>query len=190
MGGRDVWFFDRVARWYDHLMPAIDERSIEAGFDRASRAIETVVDVGGGTGRAIRSVAVRRRLVCDASIGMLRRVPTGLSPVRGTATALPFGPATVDAVVIVDALHHFPDPSVVIDEAARILRPGGILYIQEFDRQTVRGRLLELGERVLGFDPTLFTINELADLLEGSFEVTVLDRGFACTVVGTKPRHP
>lgn len=190
MGVKDVWFFDRVARWYDRLMPAIDGRSIQAGLDRSSRPIETVVDVGGGTGRAIRSVAAPRRVVCDASIGMLRRVPAGLSPVRGAATALPFGSATADAVVIIDAFHHFPDPTLVVDEAARILRPGGILYVQEFDRRTVRGRLLELGERVLGFGSTFFTADELADLLAGSFEVTVLDRGFAYAIVGTKPRHP
>ena len=45
----------------------------------------------------------------------------------GDATRLPFAPDTVDAVVIVWLLQLLPDPAPVPAEAARVLRPGGVL---------------------------------------------------------------
>ena len=46
---------------------------------------------------------------------------------RGDATRLPFAPNAVDAVVVVWLLHLLPDPAPVPAEAARVLRPGGVL---------------------------------------------------------------
>ena len=45
--------------------------------------------------------------------------------VFGSAEALPFADASVDAVACFEVLEHVDDPSRVITEAVRVLRPGG-----------------------------------------------------------------
>lgn len=57
-------------------------------------------------------------------------------PVRfeiGVAEDLPFADASLDIVVFSDSLHHVPIDSMqtALREAARVLRPGGTLYVAE-----------------------------------------------------------
>ncbi|MFJ9976065.1 class I SAM-dependent methyltransferase [Streptomyces cyaneofuscatus] len=90
-----------------------------------------VLDIACGTGIVTERLRRPGRTVVgvDRSPGMLglagRRMPGGV--VRGDATGLPFAAASVDAVVIVWLLHLLPDPEPVLAEAARVLRPGGVL---------------------------------------------------------------
>lgn len=48
---------------------------------------------------------------------------------RGDARNLPFGDASVDAVVMLDIVEHIADPAAVLAEARRVLRPGGCLVV-------------------------------------------------------------
>ena len=57
--------------------------------------------------------------------------PGARADVRCDACVLPFGTATVGALVMVDALHHLPRPLDFMAEAARVLRPGGRLAMVE-----------------------------------------------------------
>ncbi|MGX9889818.1 class I SAM-dependent methyltransferase [Streptomyces sp. NPDC002276] len=90
-----------------------------------------ILDIACGTGIVTERLLRPERTVVgvDRSPGMLsltgRRIPGGV--VRGDATRLPFAPDAVDAVVIVWLLHLLPDPAPVLAEAARVLRPGGVL---------------------------------------------------------------
>lgn len=191
MPSGDLWFFERFARPYELSMPRADPEPLRRGLSLARRPVDRVVDVAGGTGRAIRAVEAPERVVVDAAAGMLGAVPGGIVPVRGDASKLPLRPTTVDAVLIVDALHHLPRTDAVVDEAMRVLRPGGVLVVREFDGGTLRGRLVEFVEHAVGFDSTFFTADELAQRLEGAgFDARVTDRGFGCTVVGLKPGTP
>jgi SAM-dependent methyltransferase len=47
---------------------------------------------------------------------------------------LPFGSGSFDSVLIRDVLHHVPDRQQVVAEAARVLRPGGVLAVIEPNR--------------------------------------------------------
>lgn len=191
MTAGDLWYFERFARPYAWFMPRADSAPLCRGLERAQRPVGRLVDLAGGTGRAASAVAVPHRLVVDAAAGMLRRVPAEISAVRGDARAIPLADETADAVVIVDALHHLPDPDRVFEEVHRVLRPGGVLVVREFDRGTVRGRLLAAAEHLVGMQSTFFTASALADRLEAAgYEATVIDRGFACTVAGVKPGGP
>ncbi|WP_251328354.1 class I SAM-dependent methyltransferase [Haloplanus pelagicus] len=194
-GPGDVRFFDRVARLYDRLAPTTDPEPLRAGLSRANRPVDRVLDLAGGTGRAARAVRVGGReerppesIVVDASEAMLRRAADrGTSAVRGDAGRLPVRDESVDAVVVLDALHHLPDPPDALAEVARVLRPGGVLVVREFDPGTLRGRALVAAERVVGFDSTFRTPDATARAVAAAgLETTVLDRGFAFTVVGTK----
>lgn len=184
----DVWFFDLIAPVYDLFVPGATAPTLATAFDRADGEVTRVVDVGGGTGRAVRALDQPERMVLDASERMLRRVPEDVDPVQGDARRLPFSDRSVDAVLIVDAFHHLPDPNRVLDDARRVLRPGGVLVVQEFDPATARGRLLAAGESLLRLDSQFHTPEDLVESLAAEgFETSVVESGFAYTVVGTKP---
>jgi demethylmenaquinone methyltransferase/2-methoxy-6-polyprenyl-1,4-benzoquinol methylase len=194
-GPGDVRFFDRVARLYDRLAPSTDAEPLWAGLARADRPVERVVDLAGGTGRAARAVAApvgRVRLpeavVVDASRPMLARAAErGTPAVQGDAGRLPVRDSTVDAVVVLDALHHLPDQEAALAEARRVLRPGGVLVIREFDPRTLRGRALVAAERAVGFRSTFRGPDGWAAAVgDAGLSASVLDRGFAFTVVGKK----
>lgn len=188
MDAGDVRYFEWFSPLYDLFMPAADSTQFEQGFELADRPIERVLDVGGGTGRAVRSVDVPERLVADPATGMLLRASKhGLAVVRADGSQLPFDDASIDAVLIVDALHHISDQLGVLTEAYRILRPGGVLIVSEFDPSTLRGRLLVAGEQLVGFDSTFHTPLTLRNAMaRGGFDATITEKGFGYTVVGRK----
>jgi demethylmenaquinone methyltransferase/2-methoxy-6-polyprenyl-1,4-benzoquinol methylase len=188
-GPGDVRFFDRLAWPYDLAMPSTNPDRIEAGLGLARRHVATVLDVGGGTGRAARELDVPRRIVVDVSAGMLARARgRGLECVRGDATRLPFAAESVDAIVVLDALHHFPDAPAAVADAARLLAPGGVLVVREFAPDTLRGRALVGLERVARMKSTFYTVDQLAGhMRKAGLEPTVLETGFEYTLAGVHP---
>lgn len=186
----DEWFFDWFAPVYDRVMPPPDAGALEAGLSKASGDVETVVDLAGGSGRIARALADGRDVtVVDLSRPMLAEARRhGLPVVQGDATRLPLPDASVDAVTIADAYHHLDDPGAVLGEVRRVLRPGGVLVVREFDPSTVRGKGIELVERVLGWPCAFRTPDALAaDLADAGLDARVLDRGFGYTVAGVRP---
>lgn len=183
----DVRQFEWIAPLYDVLTPAIDASSIERGLALAERPVERVIDVGGGTGRAARAVSAPRRIVVDPARGMTARaLAHDLEAVRADGATLPLGDASVDAVLIVDALHHVADRRGALTESHRVLRPGGVLVVVEFDPTTVRGRLLVAGEHLVGLDSTFQPPESLREAMARiGFDTRITDGGFAYTVVGT-----
>ncbi|MFJ8755440.1 class I SAM-dependent methyltransferase [Streptomyces cyaneofuscatus] len=125
--------YDEEARHYDASRGG--EPRARAAADAVERLLPqgpcVVLDIACGTGIVTERLRRPGRTVVgvDRSPGMLglagRRMPGGV--VRGDATRLPFAAASVDAVVIVWLLHLLPDPEPVLAEAARVLRPGGVL---------------------------------------------------------------
>ncbi len=181
----DISTFDRLARLYDLAMPPVRYGPLAEGLVRAERPVHRVLDVGGGTGRA--AAAIRPgAVVLDAAPGMLRRARSrGHAAVTGDATRLPVADRSIDAALVVDALHHIPDHPAVFAELERVLRPGGVVVIREFDPTTLRGRALVAAEHAWGFDSTFHAPAALADLLAGAgFDATVVDGGFGYTVTG------
>jgi len=53
---------------------------------------------------------------------------------RGAAQQIPFPDASLDLVVSTLSLHHWSDPVAVLDEIARVLRPGGSFLIFDLRR--------------------------------------------------------
>jgi len=182
----DVTLFDRAAPVYDRLLPGADADVLARALGRATRPIARVVDVGGGTGRAVRAVDAAERVVVDPSRPMLSKARAhGLAAVQGDGSRAPVATGSADAVLVVDALHHIVDQRGVVEEARRVLRPGGVLVVSEFDPGTVRGRLLVVAEHLVGFDSTFHRPDRLrATVAAAGFRAAVLDRGFGYTVVG------
>jgi SAM-dependent methyltransferase len=127
--------YDREAEAYD---------ATRGGEPRAAAAADAVLglvpggardllDVACGTGIVTRRLAAARPALrvtgADAAQGMARmaaaRVPGAV--VRADVRQLPFRDGAFDAVSVVWLLHLVDDATPVLAEAARVLRPGGVL---------------------------------------------------------------
>lgn len=108
-----------------HAAPGFDNR-----FD--------VLDVGGGAGTLSRMFALdgHRATCVDLSadlleVGRRRAAGEGLNVefINCSATEIPVADASCDVCVIPELLEHVADWRSVLDEGARVLRPGGLLYL-------------------------------------------------------------
>lgn len=96
----------------------------------------TVLDAGCGTGGLLARVRAARpdlRLVglewADAA-SRRAAAKSGVPLVRGSANALPFADASLDAVIAADVLcHRAVDPTQALPELRRVLRPGRRLIL-------------------------------------------------------------
>jgi len=129
-----------------------------------------VADVGCGEGYltvetarwASHVVAIDRspEVLARATALAARRGVTNVAWEVGEIERVPLGDASVDLVLLSQALHHAEDPARALAEAARIVVPGGrilVLDLRKHDQAWVRERL---DDRHLGFDD-----RELAGLL-------------------------
>ncbi|MFW5900279.1 MAG: class I SAM-dependent methyltransferase [Halodesulfurarchaeum sp.] len=186
----DVPYFDRFAPLYDLLLPETNPTPLENGLGLARGPIERVVDLGGGTGRAGRAIGAET-VIFDASQPMLAQADSnGYPTLRGDVRSLPFPSNSVDALLSVDAIHHLPDVDRVLEEVGRVLRPGGVIVVRDFDPTTVRGRGLAFAEHLVGFESTFLSAGALAETMDDvGLTATELDGGFVYTIVGKNPDH-
>jgi len=138
-GGPDRWFFDLWSRFYDaplvqRLTYRPEQDAVLDGLRQATHG--RVLDVGCGTGllaaRLGRELPGTSVVGCDFSRGMLAQASRNArqaSLVQGSAVALPFRPASFEAVVSTEAFHWFPDQDAALRELYRVLVPGGRLFV-------------------------------------------------------------
>ena len=121
--------YDAVASAYERRYQLNDFSGIEravtsfVGSTRDAR----IVEVGCGTGRWLRLLREGgiRATGADASFGLLSHAKAPV--VQALAEQLPWTSRSIDRVVCVNAFHHFAEKTAFLDEARRVLRPGGRL---------------------------------------------------------------
>ncbi|TFH46793.1 MAG: class I SAM-dependent methyltransferase, partial [Lysobacterales bacterium] len=89
----------------------------------------------------------------------------------GNAERMDLPDASFDAVVEFNALHHIPGWRLTLREISRVLRPGGVFYLQDF----LKGMTFPWWSRILsgGRQPVVFTGQELRSAIEeGGLQVT------------------
>ena len=92
--------------------------ALQQVFRELERAGGLGVDIGAGGSR------LHSRLIsldCD---------PAGRPQTKASAEALPFRDGSLGAVVSQEVFEHLADPAGALNEAVRVLAPGGVLYLQ------------------------------------------------------------
>jgi 2-polyprenyl-6-hydroxyphenyl methylase/3-demethylubiquinone-9 3-methyltransferase len=138
---------------------------------RADRTGAVLVDLGCGGGLLAPYVAELgyRHVGVDLETASLRLAAAhGIRAVRADVRAVPLSDGCADVVTAGEILEHVPDPSTVVSEACRLLRPGGTLVVDTINATAV-GRFVAVtvAERVGGtvakgiHDPALFVPSAL-----------------------------
>ncbi|AGL16466.1 class I SAM-dependent methyltransferase [Actinoplanes sp. N902-109] len=122
-------------------------RDIPKGLEGC--AGKAILEVGCGVGEGLNFLS---RLVPDARMTGLDLAPKAVARanatlargdelrfVQGDAEALPFEDASVDVLINVESSHAYPNLKGFLQEAARVLRPGGVLsHIDVYTTQRLR----------------------------------------------------
>ena len=158
-----AYFRENAAQWHRIRSLYVDEREVEAALVEIIAAADPrdLLDIGTGTGRMLEILApqVERALGIDQSREMLSVARVNLEraglengSVRlGDMYQLTLPDASFDAVVIHQVLHYADRPGAAIAEAARVLRPNGILVLVDFAPHALEFLRDEHAHRRLGF---------------------------------------
>ena len=141
---RAITYFRTNAERWDQLRALhVDDREIEAALlAHMPDDAEILLDIGTGTGRLLEVLAprVERAIGIDQSREMLavarnNLARAGLANVdirQADMYALPLPSMSVDVVTVHQVLHYAEDPSAVLREAARVMKPGGLAMVVDF----------------------------------------------------------
>jgi ubiquinone/menaquinone biosynthesis C-methylase UbiE len=139
-------FQGRSSRIYDLVSRRVLRgmyRRLAADVARVTPNGAAVLDVGTGPGVLLVELAARRPDLqltgVDLSADMIAAATRNLEPFRerasagvGDVTSLPFPDSSFDLIVSSLSLHHWDHPEAAVPELARVLRPGGRVYIYDF----------------------------------------------------------
>ncbi len=152
--------------FYDKIKPCLHER-----IGRELRGAKRVLDLGCGDCELVRYLAdtygqqVTGIDISGESLPDYQEIAKADKNVRcihKDAVNLEFLYGTVDAVIIMWALHEMKNPQAVLHEAHRVLRPGGEVLVVEFPRNSLAQKL---------WNENYYTSKELTgSLLKAGFE--------------------
>ncbi len=147
----------------------------------------SAIEIGAGSGRLLIRAGLERplRLVAlDYAVYAMRAVRENARRAGrhadlalGDARALPFRDASFDLVLSGGLLEHFRDPASVLEEMARILRPGGLFYADIVPRKVSLYRWAER-DRMQRSEHMAEGIYE-SDLTKGAWTRLLRDAGLA-----------
>lgn len=144
----------RIEEWVERL-----EGEGREAFDLRYRIVEamrlrpgqSVADVGAGTGLfapllaaavgpggKVYAIDIVPKFVTHIEARAKERGLTQVQAVLGAEDSIRLPAASVDVVFVCDAYHHFENPQAMLASIREALRPGGQLYVVDFDR--VEGR--------------------------------------------------
>lgn len=160
------YFRENAPEWHRLRSLHIDDSKIErvlVGLLREKPA-RNLLDIGTGTGRVLEVLApyFQRGTGIDQSHEMLSLARANLARAgvrnaevrQGSMYALDLPDESFDVVSLHQVLHYAEDPQAVLDEAARVLQPGGRLLVVDFAPHELVHLQREHAHRHLGFADT------------------------------------
>jgi SAM-dependent methyltransferase len=197
--GTDTRFSGSIPELYDsYLVPMIFEPyAADLAKRVAAHRPSCVLEIAAGTGAVTRMMAHALPMdvdlvATDLSQPMLDRamaigIPRPVTWQQADASLLPFDDASFDSVVCQFGVMFFPDKVRAFSEARRVLRPGGVLLFNVWDRieenefaHTVTAALA----RLFPEDPPLFMVRTP----HGYFDFEVISRDLADAGFSAAPR--
>lgn len=126
------------------------------------KKIETLLDIGTGTGRILEifSPQIKRGMGIDLNHEMLvvaramlaEKKITNCQVRLGDMYSIPVDNASQDAVIFHQVLHFANEPESAMQEAARVLRPGGTMLVVDFAPHDMEFLREQHAHRRLGFE--------------------------------------
>ncbi len=98
---------------------------------------DAVLDVGCGTGTVLSYIGRQKKIsgfgldVSEKMVAIAKEKNPDYQFVSGDSASLPYVDESMDVVMACMAYHHFPDQEQFRNEAMRVLKPGGSLYISD-----------------------------------------------------------
>ncbi len=158
------YFRENAAQWNRIRALHVPEALLESEFLEVigDAPISDFLDIGTGTGRLLELLAARteRGMGIDLSQEMLTVARANLekAAVRNVHVRqadmynMPVADSSVDLAALHLVLHYSDDPGAVIQEASRVLKPGGRLVIVDFASHSEEQLRTEHQHHRLGFD--------------------------------------
>lgn len=159
----EAYFRVNAPRWSQIRSLYVDEQQVEAAVASliAQRQGADLLDIGTGTGRLLEVLAphFERAIGVDLSREMLAVARTNLerAGIRNAQVRqadmynLPLPAQSFDVAIVHQVLHYADEPAKAINEAARVLRPGGQLIVVDFAPHDLEFLRKDHAHRRLGF---------------------------------------
>jgi SAM-dependent methyltransferase len=193
----DTYWGDRQATLAARTMTRVLDRIKWEYLSAILPASGSTLEVGAGSARlsCLLAMAGYRTVCLDSSHEALRSARANYVSicaegrlVTGDGVALPMRDGTFDIVLSTGLLEHFNDPSPIVREMVRVLKPGGLFYSDIVPQKFSLFRSLDWigdlkravsGERIEKMYERSFTQREILELLaaEGLANVRVFPAG-------------
>ena len=154
LGATRAYYDDFAARYDDRRGGRVPDGyhdlidDLELDFLARYAAGGTVLEVGCGTGLLLERMGrfARQASGIDLSEGMLARARArGREVVEGSATALPFADDRFDVACSFKVLAHVREVGRALREMLRVVRPGGTVVAEFYNRRSLRALVKRLG---------------------------------------------